>query len=124
MVVRFLILLIFLWLTQSVSSFHLIEDLKGMTRGGKSPGIPPGEVRYFAQKGSRVVALKDEVSRNAALAPPCSVIGINGKKLTVRDFYGRQEAILVEDGKDLRGVKIGDKVVVKDAVLMIGLSPQ
>jgi hypothetical protein len=101
-----------------------------MTRGGvmpkegKSPGIPPGEIRYFAQKAGRVVELKDESSRNAALAPPCSVMGVNGKKLTVKDFYGRQEAILVEDAKDLRGVKVGDKVVVKDGVLIIGLSPQ
>ena len=118
------------WLTQGVSSFCLIEDLKGMARKEvmpkeeKSPGITPGEIKYFAQKASRVVELKDESSRNVALAPPCLVIGINGKKLTLKDFYGKQEAIIVEDVKDLRGVKVGDKVVVKDGVLIIDLSPQ
>lgn len=127
---KILALLIILGLIQAVSSFGLVEDLEGMTQGGvmpkegKSPGITPGEIRFFAQNAGRVVELKDESSRNVALAPPCSVIGINGEKLTLKDFYGRQEVIFVEDGKDLRGVKIGDKVVVKDGVLMIGLSPQ
>ena len=130
MIGRFLTLLVFLWLTQGVSSFGLIEDLKGMARKEimpkeeKGSGVTPGEVRYFAQKASRVVELKDESSKNVPLAPPCSVIGINGKKLTLKDFYGQQEAILVEDVKDLRDVKVGDKVVVKDGVLIIGLSPQ
>jgi len=107
-----------------------MEDLKGiagrgvMPKEAKSPGIPPEEFRYFAQKAGRAVELKDGSSRNAVFAPPCSVIGISGNKLILKDFYGRQEAILVEDGKDLRGVKVGDKVVVKDGVLMIGLSPQ
>jgi len=122
--------LMILGLTQGVSSFCLIEDLKGMPRKEvmpreeKSPGITPGEIRYFAQNASRVVELKDESSKNVTLAPPCSVIGVNGKKLTLKDFYGQQEAILVEDAKDLRDVKVGDKVVVKDGVLIIGLSPQ
>jgi hypothetical protein len=119
-----------LGLTQGLSSFYPIKDAEGTPRGGvtpkegKSPGITPGGIRHFAQKAGRVIELKDQSSRNAALAPPCSVIGISGNKLILKDFYGRQEAILVEDGKDLRGVKIGDKVVVKDGVLMIGLSPQ
>ena len=130
MIGRFLTLLMIFWLTQGVSSFCLIEDLKGMPRKEvmpreeKSPGITPGEIRYFAQNASRVVELKDESSKNVTLAPPCSVIGVNGKKLTLKDFYGQQEAILVEDAKDLRDVKVGDKVVVKDGVLIIGLSPQ
>jgi hypothetical protein len=84
----------------------------------------PAENRFFAQRASRVVELKDEFSKNVALAPPCSVIGINGKKLTLKDFYGKQEAIIVEDIKDIKGVRVGDKVVVKDGVLIIGLSPQ
>ena len=130
MIGKFLAILMILGLTQGVSIFCLIEDLKGMTRGkvmpkeGKSPGITPGEIRYFAQKASRVVELKDEFSKNVALASPCSVIGVNGKKLTLKDFYGQQEAIMVEDVKDLRGVNVGDKVVVKDGVLIIDLSPQ
>ena len=130
MIRKLLAVLMILGLTQGISSFFLIEELKGMTREEvmpkeeKSPGITPGEVRYFAQNASRVVELKDESSRNVALAPPCLVIGINGKKLTLKDFYGQQEAILVEDVKDLRGVKVGDKVVVKDGVLIIDLSPQ
>jgi len=97
----------------------------GMPKEGKSSGFTPGgEIRYFAQKANRVVELKDEFSRNVALAPPCSVIGINGKKLTLKDFYGKQEAIIVEDIKDLKGLKVGDKVVVKDGFLIIDRSPQ
>jgi len=127
---KFLVILMVFGLTQGVSSFCLTENLRGMTKGdvmpkeGKNSGFTPGEVRYFAQKANRAVELKDEFSKNVALAPPCSVIGINGKKLTLKDFYGKQEAIIVEDIKDLRGVKVGDKVVVKDGVLIIGLSPQ
>ena len=130
MIRKFLVILTVFGLTQGLSSFCLTENLRGMTKGdvmpkeGKSSGFTPGEIRYFAQKANRVVELKDEFSKNVALAPPCSVIGINGKKLTLKDFYGKQEAIIVEDVKDLRGVKVGDKVVVKDGVLIIGLSPQ
>jgi hypothetical protein len=127
---KFLVILIVFGLTQGVSSFCLIEDLNGMTKGdvmlkeGKNSGFAPGEIRYFAQKANRAVELKDEFSKNVALAPPCSVIAINGKKLTLKDFYGKQEAIIVEDIKDLKGVKVGDKVVVKDGFLIIGRSPQ
>jgi hypothetical protein len=130
MIARGLILGMILWLAQGVSGSCLIEDSKGMTWGkimpkeGKGPGITRGGITYFAQKAGRVVELKDESSRNAALAPPCSVIGISGEKMTVKDFYGRQGLILVEDEKELRGVKIGDKVVVKDGVLIVGPSPQ
>ena len=130
MIRKFLVILTVFGLTQGVSSFCLTENLRGMTKGdvtpkeGKSSGFTPGETRYFAQKANRVVELKDEFSKNVALAPPCSVIAINGKKLTLKDFYGKQEAIIVEDIKDLRGVRVGDKVVVKDGVLIIGLSPQ
>jgi hypothetical protein len=127
---KFLVILIVFGLTQGLSSFCLTENLRGMTKGdlmpkeGKSFGFTPGEIRYFAQKANRVVELKDEFSKNVALAPPCSVIGINGKKLTLKDFYGKQEVIIVEDINDIKGVRVGDKVVVKDGVLIIGLSPQ
>jgi hypothetical protein len=127
---KFLVILIAFGLTQGVLSFCLTEDLNGMTKGevmlkeGKSSGFAPGEIRYFAQKANRAVELKDEFSKNVALAPPCSVIAINGKKLTLKDFYGKQEAIIVEDIKDLTGLKVGDKVVVKDGFLIIGRSPQ
>jgi hypothetical protein len=127
---KLLVILMVFGLTQGVSSFCLTENLRGMTKGdvmpkeGKSSGFTQGEVRYFAQKANRVVELKDEFSRNVALAPPCSVIGINGKKLTLKDFYGKQEVIIVEDIKDIKGVKVGDKVVVKDGFLIIDRSPQ
>lgn len=130
MIRKFLVILTVFGLTQGVSSFCLTENLRGMTKGevmpkeGESSGIMPAENRFFAQRASRVVELKDEFSKNVALAPPCSVIGINGKKLTLKDFYGKQEAIIVEDIKDIKGVRVGDKVVVKDGVLIIGLSPQ
>ena len=130
MIRKFLVILISFGLTQGVSSLCLTENLWGMIKGevmlkeGKNSGFAPGEVRYFAQKANRAVELKDEFSKNVALAPPCSVIAINGKKLILKDFYGKQEAIIVEDIKDIKGVKVGDKVVVKDGFLIIGRSPQ
>ncbi len=130
MIRKFLVILIAFGLTQGVSSFCLTGNLRGMTKGdvmpkeGKNSGFTPAEIRYFAQKANRVVELKDEFSKNVALAPPCSVIGINGKKLTLKDFYGKQEAIIVEDIKDIKDVKVGDKVVVKDGFLIIGRSPE
>ncbi len=130
MIRKFLVILIAFGLTQSVSSFGLTGNLRGMTKGdvipkeGKNSGFTPAEIIYFAQKANRVVELTDEFSKNVALAPPCSVIGINGKKLTLKDFYGKQEAIIVEDIKDIKDVKVGDKVVVKDGFLIISPSPQ
>ncbi len=130
MIRKLSVILIAFVLTQGASGFCLTENLMGKTRGevmpkeGKTSGFTQGEVRYFAQKANRAVELKDAFSKKVALAPPCSVIDINGKKLTLKDFYGKQESIMVEDVKDLKGVKVGDKVVVKDGFLIIGHSPQ
>jgi hypothetical protein len=124
---RVLVILISLGLIQGVISLCFIEDAKGITKGevvakeGKDVRITPGGAKYLAQVASRVVRLTSESSKKGPLAPPCSVIGIKGKKITLKDFYGEEETVEVEEFAD---IKIGDKVVVKDGLMIIGISPQ
>jgi len=120
-------ILISLALTQGVISLCFMEDVKGVTRGeiatkeGKDVGISVGEAKYLAQVTSRVIRLTGPSSQKLTLPPPCSVIGIEGNNITLRDFYGKVETVEVEESKDIR---VGDKVVVKDGLMKIGISPE
>ncbi len=123
---KVLAILISLALTQGVISLCFMEDVKGVTRGeiatkeGKDVGIAVEEAKYFTQVTSRVIRLTG-ASSNVALAPPCSVIGIKGNNVILRDFYGKVETVEVEESK---GIRVGDKVVVKDGLMKIGISPE
>jgi hypothetical protein len=69
---------------------------------------------------SLVIRLKGATSQKLTLPPPCSVVSISGTKVTLRDFFGKLETVEVEDAKDIR---VGDKVVVKNGVLRVKISP-
>ncbi len=124
---KVLVILISLALTQGVISLCFMEDVKGVTRGeiatkeGKDVGIAVGEAKYLAQVTSRVIRLTGTSSQKLTLPPPCSVIGIKGNNVILRDFYGKVETVEVEESKDIR---VGDKVVVKDGLMKIGISPE
>ncbi len=117
--------LIFLAFTAGLTSLYFMEDAKGMTRGeiatkgGKDVGIAGGGAKYLAQATSRVIKLTGPSSQDLTLPPPCSVIGIKGNHVILRDFYGKVETVEVEDSKYLR---VGDKVVVKEGWMKIGIS--
>jgi len=69
---------------------------------------------------SLVIPLKGAAFKKLTLPPPCSVVSISGTKVTLKDFFGKLEIVEVEDAKD---IKVGDKVVVKNGVLRVKLSP-
>jgi len=120
-----LVTLISLALIQGVMGLCFIEDVKGMTKGviaakeGKDTGNTAGGAKYFAQAPSQVIKLKGLSSDKVSLPPPCSVISIKGDNVILKDFYGKEGTVEVEEIKNL---KVGDKVVVKDGLMRIGIS--
>ncbi len=74
-----------------------------------------------SEKSRRAVMITGTGSAKLSLPPPCSIVDLRGKSMTLRDFYGKAADIQVEDAT---GMKVGDKVVVKDGVLITGVFPQ
>jgi hypothetical protein len=124
---KILVILISLALTQGVMGLCFTEDVKGITRGetatkeGKDTGSTAGGAKYHAQGLCQFIRLTGPSSEKVTLPPPCSVIGIKGKYIILKDFYGEEKTIEVEE---FTPIKVGDKVVVKDGMLIIGNSPK
>ncbi len=124
---KVLAILISLALTQGVISLCFMEELNGMTREeiaskeGKDVGVAVGKAKYLAQVTRRVIRLTGTSSQKLTLPPPCSVIGIKGHNIILKDFYGKVETVEVEE---IRYIRVGDKVIVKDGWMKIGLSPE
>ena len=120
-----LVILISLALTQGIMGLCFTEDVKGMAKNevaakeGKDAGITAGESKYFAQGPSQVIRLTGPFSEKVSLPPPCSVTKIKGNLIILKDFYGKEGTVEVEEIKNL---KVGDKVVVKDGWMRIGIS--
>ena len=85
-------------------------DAAGKASTLSSPDLAP----------SQFISLKGAFSRKLTLPPPCTVVGISGQKVTLKDFYGKIETVEVEEVKNL---KVGDKVVVKNGVMKLGVRP-
>ncbi len=96
-----------------MNPFGFTERLLAQDPGGPSAKADP--------RARRAITLVGEGSRRLSLPPPCSIVDLKGKNVTLRDFYGQRANIQVEDA---RGMKIGDKVVVKDGLLITGIFPQ
>ena len=122
----FLILISFA-LTQGVMGLCFTDGVKGMTRGeianeeGKDTGNTAVGAKYHAQGPSQFIRLTGPSSEKVNLPPPCSVIGITGKYIILEDFYGKKKTVEVEE---FGSIKVGDKVVVKDGMLIKGISPK
>ncbi len=72
-------------------------------------------------QGGKAIVITSDPTGRLSLAPPCSIVDVKGKIIALRDFYGRAANIKVGDAT---GMKIGDKVVVKDGLLITGQLPQ
>ena len=111
---------------QGAAGLLIVGDANGATKNavvyqeGKGGEISSGGPVYLAQTPSRNVRLTGD-STKKVLPPPCTVTGIKGKNITVKDFYGKTDTVEVEDA---RGIKVGDKVVVKDGLMIIGIHPE
>ncbi|MBM4333496.1 MAG: hypothetical protein FJ117_20135 [Deltaproteobacteria bacterium] len=110
-----------------VAGFGPMAEGKGLTQGeitgknGKKAAMASGEVGYlyFAQVNNRVVNLTGPSSQKIYFPPPCTVIRIEGRKVILKDFYGKEESVMVESAE---GIRVGDKVVVKHGAMRIGIS--
>jgi hypothetical protein len=122
---KVLMILISLAFIAGLTSLCFMEDVKAMTReeiatkGGNDVGIAVGEAKYLAQATSRLIRLTGPSSQKLTLPPPCTVIGIKGNNVILKDFYGKVETVEVENTKYLR---VGDKVVVKEGWMKVGIS--
>ncbi len=122
-----LLILISLALTQGIMGLSFMDGVKGATRGeiatkeGRDTGNTAGGAKYHAQGPSQFIKLKGPSSEKVNLPPPCSVIDITGKHIILKDFYGEKKTVEVEE---FTPIKVGDKVVVKDGILILGNSPK
>jgi hypothetical protein len=102
----------FFWLF-ALNPFGFMETALAEDAGGPSAKAD--------SKSRRTLTLVGAGSGRLSLPPPCSIVDLRGKNVTLRDFYGRRANVQVEDAS---GMKVGDKVVVKDGLLITGIFPQ
>lgn len=109
-------------LTLCIASFSLVEDsmAQALARERADGANKASTISSPDPAPSQVIRLKGTFSKKLTLPPPCSVVSISGNKVTLRDFYGKAETVEVEEVKN---IKVGDKVVVKDGVMRVGIPP-
>jgi hypothetical protein len=111
-----------LGLTLCIASFFFVEDgmAQALARERADGANKASTISSPDPAPSQVIRLKGAFSQKLTLPPPCSVVSISGNKVTLRDFYGKAETVEVEEVKT---IKVGDKVVVKDGVMRVGIPP-
>ena len=109
-------------LTLCLASFYLVEDsmAQALAREGGDGAKKGSTLSSPAPAPSQVIRLKGALSKKLTLPPPCTIIAISGQKVTLKDFYGKIETVEVEEVKNM---KVGDKVVVKNGVMRLGVRP-
>ncbi len=109
-------------LTLCLASFCFVEDsmAQALARERGGGANKAGTISSPDPAPSQVIRLKGALSKKLTLPPPCTVVGISGQKVTLKDFYGNVETVEVEE---IKNVKVGDKVVVKNGVMRVGVPP-
>jgi hypothetical protein len=118
---KILVISISLGLSLCLTSFCFIEDsmAEALAKERTDAENKARTISSPDQAPSPVIRLTGGSSKKLTLPPPCSVVGISGKKVTLRDFYGKVETVEVEEVKN---IKVGDKVVVKNGMMRLGVS--
>jgi hypothetical protein len=111
-----------LGLTLCIASFCFVEDSMAQTlaRERADGAKKASTISSPDPAPSQFIRLKGAFSRKLTLPPPCTIVGINGQKVTLKDFFGKVETVEVEE---VRSMKVGDKVVVKEGVMRVGIPP-
>jgi len=119
---KYLAIYIGLGLTICMASFCFVEDSMAQTlaRGRGDGANKASAISSPDPAPSLIIRLRGAASQKLTLPPPCSVVAISGTKVTLKDYFGKVEIVEVEDAKD---IKVGDKVVVKNGMLRVKLSP-
>jgi hypothetical protein len=111
-----------LGLVFGITSFCFVEDSLAQTLARERTDVANKASAISSPDPAPIqfIRLKGAFSQRLTLPPPCSVVGISGQKVTLKDFYGKVETVEVEEVKN---IKVGDKVVVKDGVMRVGVPP-
>ena len=115
-----------LFLTCLLMAFSLTGISSGATKGepsvkeGKGEGASNGKAILLAQGKKRTVPLAGS-SVNKVMPPPCTVTAVRGKTVTLRDFKGQVDTVEVTD---VTGIQVGEKAVVKNGHLTLGIAPE
>lgn len=118
-----------LFLTCLLMAFNLTGISSGATKGEPSVKEGKGEeassgkailLAQVAQGKKRTVPLAGS-SVNKVMAPPCTVTAVRGKTVTLRDFKGQVDTVEVTD---VTGIRVGEKAVVKNGNLTLGIVPE
>ncbi len=88
-----------------------IKEMKEAGSGKAAP-VVQGKKRAVPLSGS---------SLNKVLPPPCTVTAVRGTMVTLKDFHGQMDTIEVADAA---GIKVGEKAVVKNGSLILGIVPE
>ncbi len=109
-------------LTLCLASFYFVDDSMAQALGRQrgDGAKKAGTLSSPDPAPSQVIRLKGALSQKLTLPPPCTVVGISGQKVTLKDFYGQVETVEVEEVKNM---KVGDKVVIKNGVMRVGVPP-
>jgi hypothetical protein len=89
-------------------------------KGGKGEESAGGKTQQLAQAKRISVPLAGE-SVTKVMPPPCTVMAVKGNVVTLRDFKGKVDTVEVADA---RGIRVGEKAVVKNGHLTVGLVPE
>jgi hypothetical protein len=115
-----------LFFTCLLMAFSLTGISSGATKGepsvkeGKGEDASGGKAILLAQGKKRMVPLVGS-SVDKVMPPPCTVTAVKGKMVTLRDFKGQVDTVEVTD---VTGIRVGEKAVVKNGHLTVGLVPE
>ena len=84
-------------------------------RGGDASSGGPN---LLVQGKNRAVPLTGS-SVKKVLPPPCTVTAVKGRTVTLKDFKGQVDTVEVTD---VTGIRVGEKAVVKNGHLTVGLA--
>jgi hypothetical protein len=96
----------------AMKSETLAKDGKGEGFSGK---------RILLAEGKKHMIPLAESSSKIVMAPPCTVLSVKGKMVTLKDFNNQVGIVEVVDPA---GIRAGDKGVVKNGHLILGIVPE
>ncbi len=91
-----------------------------LTRDRQGNDGSTGKTILLAEAKKRMIPLAPS-SAKIVMAPPCTVLAVKGKEVTLRDFNNRVGTIEVTNPA---GIQVGDRGVVKNGQLILGIVPE
>ena len=115
-----------LFFTCLLMAFSLTGISYGAAKGEPSVKESRGEdassggPNLLVQGKNRTVPLTGS-SVKKVLPPPCTVTAVKGRTVTLKDFKGQVDTVEVANAA---GIQVGEKAVVKNGHLILGIVPE